>query len=123
MKKTDRALVTVFLLLCMVFLSAVFAVQGSLLTAMIDAYRLTPARQGLANTMAFAGGVLALVCAFLLQGRQRKRTLLKIAGIALITELTGTKAFQMGQCFFSKHPTADEVKFRQGNIPRIKGAF
>ncbi len=79
MKKTDRALITVFLLLCMVFLSAVFAVQGSLLTAMIDAYRLEPARQGLANTMAFAGGVLALVCAFLMQGRQRKRTLLKIA--------------------------------------------
>lgn len=79
MKKTDRIWITAFLLLCMVFLSAVFAVQGSLLSAMIDAYRLDAARQGLANTMAFAGGVLALVCAFLMQGRQRKRTLLKIA--------------------------------------------
>ncbi|MBE5814606.1 MAG: MFS transporter [Clostridiales bacterium] len=79
MKKNDRLWVTAFLLLSMVFLSAVFAVQGSLLSTMIEAYRLDAARQGLANTMAFAGGVLALFCAFLVQGRCRKRTLLKVA--------------------------------------------
>ena len=79
MKKRDRLLVTLFLLTSMVFLSAVFAVQGSLLSAMIDAYQLDAARQGLANTLAFAGGVLALICAFLVQGRWRKRTLLKAA--------------------------------------------
>jgi len=78
-KKNDRLWVTAFLLLSMVFLSAVFAVQGSLLSTMIEAYRLDAARQGLANTMAFAGGVLALFCAFLVQGRCRKRTLLKVA--------------------------------------------
>ena len=79
MKKNDRLWVTAFLLLSMVFLSAVFAVQGSLLSTMIEAYRLDAARQGLANTMAFVGGVLALFCAFLVQGRCRKRTLLMVA--------------------------------------------
>lgn len=87
-KKTDRVLVTVFLLTSMVFLSAVFAVQGSLLSSMIEAYRLDAARQGLANTLAFAGGVLALVCAFLVQGRWRKRTLLKAAVLICAAGLT-----------------------------------
>jgi len=79
MKKPERLLMTIFLLLCMVFLSAVFAVQGALLTAMIDAYRLDYASQGAANTMAFAGGIAALVCAFALQGRWHKRALLRFS--------------------------------------------
>lgn len=79
MKKSERAWITAFLLLSMVFLSAVFAVQGSLLSVMIDAFQLDAARQGLANTMAFLGGVIALVIAFLLKGRWQKRTLLKAA--------------------------------------------
>jgi len=79
MSKTERTLITVFLLLCMVFLSSVFAVQGSLLSTMIDHFQLDAARQGTANTMAFAGGILALVSAFALQGRWKKRTLLKAA--------------------------------------------
>jgi len=79
MKKAERAWLTAFLLLCMVFLSAVFAVQGSLLSSMIDGYQLDAGRQGTANTMAFAGGIIALISAFALQGRWRKRTLLKAA--------------------------------------------
>ena len=79
MSKTERTLITVFLLLCMVFLSSVFAVQGSLLSTMIDHLQLDAARQGTANTMAFAGGIVALVSAFALQGRWKKRTLLKAA--------------------------------------------
>lgn len=79
MTKTERTLNTVFLLLCMVFLSSVFAVQGSLLSTMIDHFQLDAARQGTANTMAFAGGIVALVSAFALQGRWKKRTLLKAA--------------------------------------------
>ena len=75
MKKTERSLITIFLLLCMVFLSAVFAVQGSLLSTMIDNYQLNAANQGLANTMAFTGGIIALISAFALQGRWKKRTL------------------------------------------------
>lgn len=77
MKRMEKTWITAFLLLCMVFLSAVFAVQGSLLSTMIEQFQLDPARQGTANTMAFAGGIIALVSAFALQGRWKKRTLLK----------------------------------------------
>ena len=79
MKKSERAWITAFLLLCMVFLSAVFAVQGSLLSTMIEQFKLNAASQGTANTMAFAGGIAALVSAFALQGRWKKRSLLKAA--------------------------------------------
>ena len=79
MKKNERLLITLFLLLCMVFLSSVFAVQGTLLSTMIDHFHLDAAQQGTANTMAFAGGIVALVSAFALQGRWKKRTLLKAA--------------------------------------------
>ena len=79
MRKSERAWITVFLLASMAFLSAVFAVQGSLLSVMIDSFRLDAARQGTANTMAFAGGIVALVSAFALQGRWKKRALLKAA--------------------------------------------
>lgn len=68
MKKAEKGWITAFLLLCMVFLSAVFAVQGSLLSTMIEKYQLDAARQGTANTMAFLGGILALVCAFPCRG-------------------------------------------------------
>lgn len=79
MRRSERAWITIFLLLCMVFLSAVFAVQGSLLSTMIDHFQLDAASQGVANTMAFAGGIIALVIAFVLQGRWKKRSLLKAA--------------------------------------------
>ena len=79
MKRTERALITLFLLLSMAFLSSIFAVQGSLLTSMIDHFHLDHSRQGLANTVASAGGIIALVGAFALQGRWKKRTLLKAA--------------------------------------------
>ena len=90
MKKSERVWVTIFLLLCMAFLSAIFAVQGSLLSTMIDQYRLNAASQGTANTVAFAGGIIALVSAFALQGRWQKRTLVKAsvllcaAGLAML---------------------------------------
>ncbi len=89
MKKAEKGWITAFLLLCMVFLSAVFAVQGSLLSTMIEKYQLDAARQGTANTMAFLGGILALVCAFSLQGRWKKRTLLKAAVLVCVAGLTG----------------------------------
>lgn len=90
MNRSDRRWVAAFLLLGMCFLSAIFAVQGALLSAMIDAFSLTAARQGAANAAAFAGGICALTAGFLMQGRWRKRTLLKAAmavcaaGLALL---------------------------------------
>ncbi len=79
MRKAEKGLITAFLLISMMFLSGVFAVQGSLLSSMIRHFELTAANQGTANTVAFAGGLAALVMAFSLKGRWQKRTLLKAA--------------------------------------------
>lgn len=87
MKRSERSLLTAYLLLAMTFLSAIFAVQGSLLSTVIDAFRLSPGEQGLANSAAFAGGILALIGAFAVQGRWRKRTLLRIAVLICATGL------------------------------------
>ena len=82
MSNANRRMVALFLLCGIAFLSAVFAVQGALLNAMIDGYGLVASNQGTANAAAFAGGIVALLGAFFLQGRWRKRGLLK-ASIAL----------------------------------------
>lgn len=79
MRKAEKGLITAFLLVSMMFLSGVFAVQGSLLSSMIRHFELTAANQGTANTVACAGGLTALVMAFSLKGRWKKRTLLKAA--------------------------------------------
>ena len=89
MKRSERTLVTIFLLFSMAFLSSIFAVQGSLLTSMIEGFQLDAGKQGLANTVAFAGGIIALVGSFALQGRQKKRTLLKIAVAICAAGLAG----------------------------------
>lgn len=81
MKLSERRWITAFLLLTMAFLSSIFAVQGSLLSHMIDRFQLDAASQGLANTTAFVGGILALVLAFALQGRWKKRTLVKASSL------------------------------------------
>ncbi|MBR4442382.1 MAG: hypothetical protein IKS52_03835, partial [Clostridia bacterium] len=60
----NRRWIAAFLLLSMAFMSAVFAVQGALLSAMIDAFDLQASSQGTAYAMAFGGGILALAAAF-----------------------------------------------------------
>ncbi len=77
MSDANRRSIALFLLLSIAFMSAVFAVQGALLNAMIDAYALDASNQGSANAAAFAGGIVALLTAFFLQGRVRKRALLR----------------------------------------------
>ncbi len=79
MSNTDRRSIALFLLLSIAFMSAVFAAQGALLNAMIDAYDLRASNQGLANAAAFAGGIVALLTAFFIQGRVRKRALLRVS--------------------------------------------
>jgi len=54
------------LLASMVMMSALFAIQGSLLTNIIDHFRLSDSAQGLASSATFVGGVVALVASFLL---------------------------------------------------------
>ena len=77
MSDANRRSIALILLLSIAFMSAVFAVQGALLNAMIDAYALDASNQGSANAAAFAGGIVALLTAFFLQGRVRKRALLR----------------------------------------------
>lgn len=77
MSDANRRSIALFLLLSIAFMSAVFAVQGALLNAMIDAYALDASNQGSANAAAFAGGIVALLTAFFLQGHVRKRALLR----------------------------------------------
>lgn len=82
MSTAARRMVAVYLLFGIAFMSAVFAAQGALLSSMIDGYGLVASNQGAANAAAFAGGIVALLTAFFLQGRWRKRALLN-AAIAL----------------------------------------
>ena len=77
MSAIHRRLIAMFLLMSIAFLSAIFALQGALLDAIIDGFSLKATSQGLANATAFAGGIVALLAAFFLQGRRRKRALLK----------------------------------------------
>ena len=67
------------LLASMVMMSALFAIQGSLLTNIIDHFRLSDSAQGLASSATFVGGVVALVASFLLMGRLPKLLLLRLA--------------------------------------------
>ena len=65
----NRRLLTVFLLFSMALLSTLFALQGILLSSIIDAFCLTSSDQGLPNSAAFAGGIAALLIAFALSHR------------------------------------------------------
>lgn len=87
MKRSERNWVTVFLLCSMAFLSAVFAVQGTLLSTMIERFQLDTGNQGMANFMTFLGGILALLCTFMMLGKQKKRTLLKVALLICVSGL------------------------------------
>ena len=84
MKAKSPVAAAIYLLFCMVFLAAMFALQGALLTSIIESFELDAPRQGICNAAAFAGGILALVTALMLQGRVKKRTLL-MAAMALCT--------------------------------------
>lgn len=65
--KKYRLLIAVYLLAAMLLMSAIFAVQGSLLTPMIDYFDLSGESQGMPNLAAFIGGILALLLAFVIQ--------------------------------------------------------
>ncbi len=88
MSNANRRWIAVYLLLSMAFMSAVFAVQGALLSSMIEAFDLRASSQGTANAMAFIGGIVALTAAFFVQGRWRKRTLLKASILLCAAALT-----------------------------------
>ena len=91
MEAAQRRWRTAFLLLSMAFLSSVFALQGALLGAMIEAFDLRSSRQGTAYAAACFGSIIALASAFFLHGRIRKFTLLKIALALCAAALAGLR--------------------------------
>lgn len=70
---------TAFVLITMVFLSAIYAMQGALLDPIIAEYALESSQSGLPNAMAFAGSITALITALFMQGHVAKHTLMRAA--------------------------------------------
>ena len=60
MSNKTRCWNAVYLLLAMAFMSAMFALQGALLSMVIEAFHLEASSQGLASSAAFLGGTAAL---------------------------------------------------------------
>lgn len=79
MKKSQRYCLTATLLMGMMFLAAVFTLQGALLTSQITHYAVAEPLQGFASSAAAAGGVAALVSSFFLIGHLSKLLLLRLA--------------------------------------------
>ena len=76
---SNSPLLAAALMVGMMFLAAIFALQGVLLNHIIDHFGLSDSAQGLASSAASAGGVIALTSSVLLIGRLPKMTLLRIA--------------------------------------------
>ncbi len=79
MKKAQRNCLTATLLMGMMFLAAIFTLQGALLTSLISHYSVAESIQGFASSAASVGGVVALVSSFFLIGKLSKLLLLRLA--------------------------------------------
>lgn len=79
MKKSRRNCLTITLLMGMMFLAAIFTLQGALLTSLIAHYSVPDSVQGFASSAASIGGVAALVSSFFLIGKLSKLLLLRLA--------------------------------------------
>lgn len=82
MKRSQKASLTITLIIGMMFIASIFTLQGSLLTSMITHYNLSDSVQGFASSAACAGGVVALLSSFFLIGHVPKLLLLRI-GVAI----------------------------------------
>lgn len=79
MRDTQRYCLTAVLLMGMMFLAAIFTLQGALLTSLIAHYEVADSVQGFASSAASIGGVVALVSSFFLIGKLPKLLLLRLA--------------------------------------------
>ena len=79
MKTHQRRALAAALMLGMALLAAVGALQGALLSSIIEHYQLSNSAQGAASAAASVGSMLALLGSFLLIGRLPKLTLLRLA--------------------------------------------
>jgi len=82
--RKNRLLIAVYLLAAMLLMSSIFAVQGSLLTPMIDHFALSGESQGMPNLAAFIGGILALLLAFVIQKGLYERSFLAGLNAAIV---------------------------------------
>lgn len=79
MRKAQRNCLTVTLLMGMMFLAAIFTLQGALLTSLIAHYGVADSVQGFASSAMSVGGVVALMSSFFLIGKLSKLLLLRLA--------------------------------------------
>ena len=79
MKKIQRNCLTATLLMGMMFLAAIFTLQGALLTSLISHYSVAESVQGFASSAASVGGVVALVSSFFLIGKLSTLLLLRLS--------------------------------------------
>lgn len=79
MRKAQRNCLTATLLMGMMFLAAIFTLQGALLTSLIAHYSVAESVQGFASSTASIGGVVALVSSFFLIGKLSKLLLLRLS--------------------------------------------
>lgn len=79
MTKAQRNCLTAALLMGMMFLAAIFTLQGALLTSLITHYAVADSIQGFASSAASIGGVAALISSFFLIGKLSKLLLLRLS--------------------------------------------
>lgn len=79
MKNSQRYMLTAALLMGMMFLAAIFTLQGALLTSLITHYSVAESVQGFASSAASIGGVVALISSFFLIGKLSKLLLLRLS--------------------------------------------
>jgi hypothetical protein len=72
-------MLTAALLMGMMFLAAIFTLQGALLTSLITHYSVAESVQGFASSAASIGGVVALISSFFLIGKLSKLLLLRLS--------------------------------------------
>ena len=82
--KEKRILIALYLSACMILMAAVFAIQGSLLTPIINEFSLSGSSQGFPSTALFTGCLFALIVTVLIQQLRENRYLLASVNILVI---------------------------------------
>lgn len=82
MQRGKKSVLAITLLVCMVFMSSIFAALGSLMDPVTEKFGITGSAQGLPGTVSALGGICVFVVSFFLIGKIRKTTLLAL-GIGL----------------------------------------
>lgn len=82
MKASKKNALAVTLLVCMIFMSCIFAALGSLMDPVTEKFGITGSAQGLPGTVSSIGGICVFALSLFLIGKVRKTTLLAL-GIGL----------------------------------------